>query len=173
MIGRAFAVSLAVVLGVGLFGSTETFAKSGALPGGFSIKAGGLSVKGFSAKAGGLSARHGHSFARFPAHSVFLPPVVPAFSVGQASASPTRLLRPIGPTAPSYRRVFGYGLPAAGIGVYYGATSIPLDGLVESPPVAASSPDIRYAAFARRCTYEIKIVPSEAGGERSITIRRC
>ena len=31
-----------------------------------------------------------------PARSVFLPPVVPAFSVGNASASPTRLLRPVG-----------------------------------------------------------------------------
>ena len=124
MIGRVFAVSLTVALGL-LFGSAETFAKSG----GFSIKSGGL-----SAKAGGLSARHGHSFrARIPARSVFLPPVVPAFSVGNASASPTRLLRPVGPIAPSYRRVFGYGLPAAGIGVYYGATSIPLDGLVQFP----------------------------------------
>jgi hypothetical protein len=63
MIGRAFAVSLAVVLGVGLFGSAETFAKSGALPGGFSIKSGGLSTK----SSGLFSARHGHSFrARFP-----------------------------------------------------------------------------------------------------------
>ena len=164
MIGRAFAVSLTVVLGAGLFGTAETFAK----PGGFSIKAGGL-----SAKAGGLSARHTRPFFRaVPSNSVFLPPVVPAFSVGNASASPTRLLRPVGPIAPSYRRVFGYGLPTAGIGVYYGA----LDGLgayAQIPLVTSSGPDVRYAAFRRRCGSEIQIVPSEAGGERSITIRRC
>ena len=155
MIGRVFAASLTVAL---LFGPAESFAK----PGGFSIKAGGLSAK----SSGLFSARHGHSFrARIPARSVFLPPVVPAFSVGNASASPTRLLRPV---APSYRRVFGHRLPAAGIGVYYGADSIgPL-----LPAVTSSSPDVRYAEFARRCT-ETKIVPSEEGGERSITIRRC
>ena len=164
MIGRVFAVSLTVALGVGLFGSAETFAK----PGGFSIKSGGL-----SAKSSGLSAGHARPFFRgIPARSVFLPPVVPPFSVGHASASPTRLLRPVGPIAPSYRRVFGYGLPAAGIGVYYGA----LDGLgayAQIPLVTSSGPDVRYAAFRRRCGSETQIVPSEEGGERSITIRRC
>jgi len=91
MIGRVFAASLTVSLG--LFGSAETFAK----PGGFSAKSGG-----FSAKSGGLSARHARPFYRvIPNRSVFLPPVVPPFSVGNASASPTRLLRPVGPVAPS------------------------------------------------------------------------
>ena len=156
MIGRVFAASLTFSLV--LFGSAETFAK----PGGFSIKAGGL-----SAKSGGLSGRHARPFFRvIPNRSVFLPPVVPAFSVGHASASPTRLLRP---AVPSYRRVFGHRLPAAGIGVYYGANAIPLDVF---PVVTSSSPDLRYAEFARRCT-ETHIVPSEEGGERSITVRRC
>lgn len=167
MIGRVFAASLTLALGL-LFGSAETFAKSGAMSGGFSIKSGGL-----SAKSGGLSGRHVHPFHRvIPKSSVFLPPVVPAFSVGHASASPTRLLRPV---APSYRRVFGYRLPAAGIGVYYGANSIPFDDFgayAQSPVVTSSSPNLRTAEFARRCT-ETQIVPSEEGGERSITIRRC
>jgi hypothetical protein len=159
MIGRVFAASLTVAL---VFGPVQTFAKSGGLSGGFSIKSGGLSAK----SSGLFSARHGHSFrARIPVRSVFLPPVVPPFGVGNASASPTRLLQPV---APSYRRVFGYRLPAAGIGVYYGAGAI---GPV-FPVVTSSSPDVRYAEFARRCT-ETKIVPSEEGGERSITIRRC
>jgi hypothetical protein len=163
MIGRVFAASLTLALGL-LFGSAVTFAK----PGGFSIKAGGL-----SAKSGGLSGRHAHPFHRvIPKSPVFLPPVVPPFSVGHASASPTRLLRPI---APSYRRVFGYRLPAAGIGVYYGANSTPFDDFgayAQSPVVTSPSPNLRTAEFARRCT-ETQIVPSEEGGERSITIRRC
>lgn len=161
MIGRVFAASLTFSLV--LFGSAETFAKSGAVPGGFSIKAGGLSAK----SSGLFSARHSRPFFRtVPNHSVFLPPVVPAFSVGHASASPTRLLRPV---APSYRRVFGHRLPATGIGVYYGANAIPLDVF---PVVTSSGPDIRTAGFVRRCT-ETHIVPSEEGGERSITVRRC
>ena len=165
MFGRIFAASLTVALGAGLiFGSAETFAKPA----------------GLSAKSQGLVARHAYPFRRsIPARSVFLPPIVPPFSVPNVSVAAPRVLRPI----VGYRRAFGYGLPAAGIGVYYGSDSIPSDDLARylqfpfatSTSQSVMNPDerIRYADFRRRCGSEVHIVPSEDGGERSITIRRC
>jgi hypothetical protein len=162
MIGRVFAASLTITLGVGALGaglcsgSTEAFAKSG----GFSFKGSGLSVKG-----SGLSVRPRHSFQRsMQAPSVFLPPIVPPFSVQNASVAPTRPIR-------GYRRAYGFDLPAAGIGVYYGPDLFPFDDLDRE--AFATSTSVRHAAVRRGCGSETHIVPAEDGGERSITIRRC
>jgi len=165
MMGRIFAASLMAVFGNGsMLASAEAFAKPA----------------GISGKPTGLVARHALPFrGGFPRRSVFLPPVVPPFNVINASAVPNRVFHPMS----GYRRAFGYGLPAAGVGVYYGSYSIPLDDAGEyvQPAFAISSGQplvnterrIQSAEYRRGCTSQAQMVPSEDGGERRVTVMRC
>ena len=110
---------------------------------------------GLSFKSTGLVARHALPFRRgITRSSILLPPVVPPFNIIGSAASPRSYSYP---TA-SDRRVFGYGLPVGGIGVYYGPYSDPTDGL-----------DIA----GRDCVLRQQLVPLEDGGERRIRILRC
>lgn len=81
-----------------------------------------------------------------------------------------------------FRRVFGARLPRNGIGVYYGSSYDPGDVIGAVGPVApvqavadVAAPREGAGAVAggRRCNSQTVVVPSEAGGERPITITRC
>ena len=81
-----------------------------------------------------------------------------------------------------FRRVFGARLPRNGIGVYYGSSYDPGDviGAVEPyapvqaiADVAALRDGDGAVVIGRRCSSQTVVVPSEAGGERPITITRC
>jgi hypothetical protein len=77
-------------------------------------------------------------------------------------------------------RVSGPGLPLAGIGVYYGSL------LAEEPwlefaagdvhpqvEITGALPDSSQPVRHGGCDTQTVVVPSEAGGERAITVRRC
>ena len=81
-----------------------------------------------------------------------------------------------------FRRVFGARLPRNGIGVYYGSIYDPGDvigavGQVAPVQTVADVPPLREgdgaAVIGRRCSSQTVVVPSEAGGERPITVTRC
>jgi hypothetical protein len=133
--GRTFLAGIVLVFGAGfLIPSDGTLAKGVALSG----------------KPSGLFVKHGLPFRGNAAHkSVFLPPIVPPLNIFNSGAAPRRYSYPVS----RYRRVFGDGLPAAGIGVYYGSYGV--------------MPDVS------DCTSQQVIVPSEDGGERRVTIYRC
>ena len=83
--------------------------------------------------------------------------------------------------AKRYRRIFGPGLPLNGVGVYYGPIYSPgnfteivgqyptMEPVADMPPL----PDGDVAAIGRRCGPQAFVVPSEAGGERTVTVTRC
>jgi hypothetical protein len=75
-----------------------------------------------------------------------------------------------------FRRVFGPRLPRNGIGVFYGSTFDPdyFTGAAGQYPaqVVVDSPSDGIVPV-RHCGSQTVVVPSEAGGERPITITRC
>jgi hypothetical protein len=80
-----------------------------------------------------------------------------------------------------FRRVFGPRLPLNGIGVNYGSNYDPGDysgAAWQYPPVqtVADTPSLfegDSGVIGRRCGSQTVVVPSEAGGERPITVTRC
>jgi hypothetical protein len=81
-----------------------------------------------------------------------------------------------------FRRVFGARLPRNGIGVYYGSIYDPDDVIGAAGQVAPVQTVADVAApregdgagvIGRRCSSQTVVVPSEAGGEWSITVTRC
>jgi hypothetical protein len=79
-----------------------------------------------------------------------------------------------------FRRVFGARLPRNGIGVFYGSTFDP-DYVAGTggPYFPAQTVDTTGVlagdgiVLGRRCGSQTVFVPSEAGGERPITVTRC
>ncbi len=81
-----------------------------------------------------------------------------------------------------FRRVFGARLPRNGIGVYYGSSYdsgdvigavgqyAPVQAVADLP---APGEGAGAAVIGRRCSSQTIVVPSEAGGERPITVTRC
>jgi hypothetical protein len=69
-----------------------------------------------------------------------------------------------------HRRFFGHGLPLAGIGVAYGPFDAPIAdvGTIARPPEASQAAEVGSV-----CRSETRVVASEAGGERAITITWC
>ena len=81
-----------------------------------------------------------------------------------------------------FRRVFGARLPRNGIGVTYGSIYDPggvIGPVGQYAPVqtVADMPPLREGdgavVIGRRCSSQTVVVPSEAGGERPITVTRC
>jgi len=81
-----------------------------------------------------------------------------------------------------FRRVFGARLPRNGIGVYYGSIYDPGDAIGAIGPyapvqavadVAAPREGDGAVVIGRRCSSQTVVVPSEAGGERSIKVTHC
>jgi hypothetical protein len=131
-----------------------------------------------SARSGGLTIGRGPMFAR----PFVRPGPRTAVRVGRGPVllakgkvvHPPPSARPI--TAQRFHRVFDARLPRNGIGAYYGSLSNPGDFTgVPSVQTAAYTPALleNEAVIGRRCGSQIVVVPSEAGGERPITIRRC
>ena len=89
--------------------------------------------------------------------------VTPHAAVTHVHAAPTR----------RFRRAFGARLPNNGIGVYYGPSYDPgdLTGAASTSTMPVAGNEI--AVLSRHCYSETIVVPSEAGGERSITVTRC
>ena len=151
--GRTFLAAVMVVVGSGfLFASDGTLAKGVALSG----------------KPSGL-VRHAVPFRGAVARrSVFLPPIAPPFNIFNSGAAPQRYSYPVS----GYRRAYGRDLPAAGVGVYYGSYGVGEEPLfVPSLPVSQSA--VRSDSDWRDCSSQQVVVPSEAGGERRVTIHRC
>jgi hypothetical protein len=80
-----------------------------------------------------------------------------------------------------FRRVFGARLPRKGIGVFFGSTFDPsyFTGGAGQYPLAQTMADSTPLlggdgiVLGRRCGSQTVFVPSEAGGERPITVTRC
>jgi hypothetical protein len=81
------------------------------------------------------------------------------------------------------RRFFGHGLPPDGIGIYYGDYDDEIaDSMAYQQPVYLPAggnfvpgPQADYHIAAERgvCRSQTRTVPSEAGGQRKVTITRC
>jgi hypothetical protein len=80
-----------------------------------------------------------------------------------------------------FRRVFGARLPRNGIGINYGSNYDPGDYTAAAwqypaMQTVADTPSLLEAesgVIGRRCGSQTVVVPSEAGGERPITVTRC
>jgi hypothetical protein len=75
-----------------------------------------------------------------------------------------------------FHRVFGARFPRNGIGVYDGSISNPDDFLGTAPQTVSSTPVLPEdgeVLIGRRCGSQSVVVPSEAGGERRITVTYC
>ncbi|HEY6257165.1 MAG TPA: hypothetical protein VIY51_15380 [Xanthobacteraceae bacterium] len=73
-----------------------------------------------------------------------------------------------------HRRVFGFGLPVAGIGAYYGPIVEPqFDAGFVARPVPAPAAGDRVSGDHGGCRTETRTVPSEAGGTRTVRITLC
>jgi hypothetical protein len=143
-----------------------------------------LAVGEASARPGGLAIGRGLLFRG----AVPRPAPQPSVHIGRAPALVTG-----GAAVPNFhpaqvapvqrfRRVFGARLPRNGIGVYYGSIYGPSDVIgaagqyapvqavadVPAPGEGASA-----AVIGRRCSSQTIVVPSEAGGERPITVTGC
>jgi hypothetical protein len=136
-----------------------------------------------SARSGGLTTGSGLMFRG----AIPRPGLRPAVRIGQGPALVAKgavvsaVVANIQPVhvAPvrRFRRVFGARLPHNGIGVFYGSiynpddfTGVPpVQTIADTPPLLAGDSIV----MARRCGAQIVVVPSEAGGERPITITRC
>jgi hypothetical protein len=85
------------------------------------------------------------------------------------------------PPATRYRRIFGRRLPRNGIGVYYGSVYglgdfTWIDGqypILLSATGTPPLPEDDGVTSARRCGSQAFVVPSEVGGERTVTVTRC
>lgn len=72
--------------------------------------------------------------------------------------------------AKRFRRIFGSRLPRNGIGVFYGPVYSPDDFIgIGTPPL----PEDDVTTIGRRCGPQAFVVPSESGGERTVTVTRC
>jgi hypothetical protein len=120
--------------------------------------------------------------------AVLRPALRPSFHFGRGPALVTRgavvpNIQPahVAPVQRS-RRVFGARLPRHGIGVTYGSIYDagdvigvawqvpPVQTVADMPPLREGD---RVAAIGRRCSSQTVVVPSEAGGERPITVTSC
>ncbi len=154
------ATAAMAVLLAAAFGSTEASARFG----GFA--AGGAHV-GFSA---GFHAFHAQPSVRVRPAPVINHGSFARFGVG----SPFR-----------FRRFVGNGLPLAGVGVYYGGYDY--SGGYEAPDAAIYQQPIYVPEDVTGtvppgnpsvvshgvCRSDTHVVPSEAGGERKVTVTRC
>jgi hypothetical protein len=127
-----------------------------------------------SARAGGFAAGHvsfNHGdFRRFGGLPLVRPGQMPPIVV---SAGPPGINRiPALDVVRHHRRVFGLGIPVAGVGVSYG----PFDQPIADVGLHAADDGARAgwtAANRGGCRSETRIVASEAGGERPIRITWC
>ena len=136
-----------------------------------------------SARSGGLTIGRGLMFRG----AVLRPGLRPSVRIGRGPAlvAKSAVVPNIQPAqvAPvrRFRRVFGARLPRNGIGVYYGSIYNPDDFIGAAwqyPPVqtVADMPPLLEGddvVIGRRCGSQTVVVPSEAGGERPITVTRC
>lgn len=136
-----------------------------------------------SARSGGLTVGRGLMVRS----AVVRPGLRPSVLIGRRPALVARsavvphIQQARGTPAPRFRRVFGARLPRNGIGVFYGSVYNPDDftgATSQYPPVqvvADTAPLLESdgIAISRRCGSQTVIVPSEAGGKRTITVTRC
>ncbi len=107
--------------------------------------------------------------AGFGAHALVRPGQVPP--VAMSAVPPPHRLAGWEPLH-HRRRVFGFDLPVAGIGPFYGPTIAPTDfgtGFPVAVPGAADGVPVDRAG----CRIEERTVPSESGGARTVRITRC
>jgi hypothetical protein len=176
MIDRMLVASLALVLSLGaIFAPVEASARSGGFGAGRSIGMGfhRAAVRPF------VQVRHAPRPAVLPfAHARH----VPRLAVTRPIAAHARAVRFA--HMRHHRRVFGAGLPLAGIGVIYG-TSYPDDDVApyQQPLYADPTGDAAASQAAvpaggdpvtpRACRSQTQTVPSGRGGETQVTITRC
>lgn len=75
-----------------------------------------------------------------------------------------------------FHRVFGARFPRNGIGVYDGSIYNPDDYVGTAPQTVSNAPELpedEDVLIGRRCGSQSVVVPSEAGGERRITVTYC
>jgi hypothetical protein len=79
------------------------------------------------------------------------------------------------------RRTLGFGVPLVGAGVYYGTYDNPVEEVKESEKSAGTPATDNTAPVLKRvdqgglqgCRAQTRMVPSEDGSERQVTIWRC
>ena len=159
MSNRIFAAALAAVLGIGvMLAPVEARARGG----------------GFM--AGGVSFGHA-AFHPFVSRSFVQPRPAPVQDHG------VRVGGNFGAPRFGSRRFFGRGLPADGIGIYYGDYDNEItDSIAYQQPVylpaggnfvPGPQADYRIAVERGICRSQTRTVPSEAGGQRRVTITSC
>jgi hypothetical protein len=125
-----------------------------------------------SARAGGFVAGrpafNHRDFPRFVGQPLVRPGQPPPVVVSSAPADVNRTFafEPVR----HHRRFFGHGLPLAGIGIAYGPFGAPI---ADFGTLARPQDTSQAAEGASVCRSETRLVPSEAGGERPITITWC
>ena len=166
MSNRIFAAALAAVLGVGgMLAPVEAPARGGGFVAGRMGFGPGLGHGGF------------HPFVGRPFVQPRPAPLPAAIDHGIRVGSNA--------FAPRFgaRRFFGHGLPADGIGIYYGDYDDEIaDSSAYQEPVYlpaggnfAPGPQYGYQIAAERgvCRSRTRTVPSETGGQRKVTITSC
>jgi hypothetical protein len=140
-----------------------------------------------NARAGGFGGAHGGFAFRGIGHPIgvhrFMAPRRSASFSVRASPDVRRSERSI---AQRHDRFFGPGLPAAGVGVWYGSYFDPTaygsyfdPAEYVAPTVSNAEPNSALAsgrapaAYAIGCRSQVVTVPSESGGERTVTVTRC
>jgi hypothetical protein len=180
MIDRMLVAGLALVLSLGgIFAPVEASARSGGFGAGRSIGMGfhRAAVRPF------VHVRHAPRPAVLPfAHARHAPRLAVTRPIARPIAVHARAVRFA--HMRHHRRVFGAGLPLAGIGVIYG-TSYPDDDVAPyQQPLYADPTDDAAASQAavpaggdpvapRTCRSQTQTVPSGRGGETQVTITRC
>lgn len=132
-----------------------------------------------SARAGGFAGHaafvHG-DFRHFVGQPLVRPGQVPPVV---ASSAPVLVNRTFGfEPRRQHRRFFGFGFPLAGIGVSYGtypyeAPLVDVGAVARPWGPAPVAQDGDRSLAGGECRTETRLVPSEAGGERPITITWC
>ena len=129
------------------------------------------------ARAGGFMAGHAAlvhgDFRHFVGQPLVRPGQAPPVVV---SSAPVLVNRTFGfEPLRHHRRFFGFGFPLGGIGVSYDPYEAPVAdvGAIARPSGAATVAQDGDRSLAGGCRSETRLVPSEAGGERPITITWC
>jgi hypothetical protein len=123
-----------------------------------------------SARAGGFAVGHASfnhgDFRGFGGQPLVRPGQMPPVVV---SVAPARINRIPALDAVRHHRVFGFGLPVAGVGVSFG----PFDQPIAEVGIHAADAGAPDGWTSGGCRSETRIVASEAGGERPIRITWC
>lgn len=128
-----------------------------------------VAVPQASARAAGFVAGHAafnhRDFPRFLAQPLVRPGQPLPVVVGSAANRTLEF-----EVVHHHRRFFTHRLPLAGIGVAYGPFEAPIAdfGTIARPPEASQAAEVGSV-----CRSETRMVASEAGGERPITITWC